>query len=304
MRTNVPYLYYTTSGYFLKLLDFNLIAVYNLGISGVDRTFERGVFALLIEQMTEAELVPYMCAWDNIKRGYLLREIIRKGHHSLRLDVCRKKHPKKQKKFRERVHFLRQIENDQCHTYMMLKIYLECSVLRPQQYPIDCRVVRLIVDHEYDEIATGCDMLADGSYDKEKKNAIGLAFAKKCYAGYPLELQRAYLEDLEAFQNEEGNPCFMADKFEFPMGLIYRIIRGKKPTKITKKIYDNKKNRKKSSDEKYSKKIGSKWSHDIVFASTLDRTRGIPGRDAMIILMELAYCEAKLKIPKGMYQLY
>ena len=264
----------------------------------------KGVFALFIEKMTDEELVPYRCAWQNIKYGYELREYNRKGHYSLWFDVRRKKHPKRQKKFRAWTHFLKIRENDQCHSYMVLKIYLECSVLCPECFPINGRIVRMIMDHEYDEIAMGGDRLDDGSYDEKKKNAIGIKFAKASYAGYPLEVQQACLEDLEAFQNKTGRSDYACDKFEFAIGLVYRIMRGAKPTLITRKIYESKKKRKKSNDEIYSEKIKSEYSHDIVFASTLDKTMGIEGRKTLIILMELAYQDAGLTIPEGVYAFY
>ena len=254
--------------------------------------------------MTDAELRPYICAWRNIKYGYELREYNRKGFFSLLFGVRRKKHPKKQKKFHASTHFLRIRENDQEHTYMVLKIYLECSVLCPSCFPINDRIVRMIMDHEYDEIAMGGDSLDDGSYDKDKKNEIGIKFAEASYDGYPEELRKTYIEDLIFFQGEAGCQAYAADKFEFAMSLVYRIMRGASPSLISNKIYDNKKSRKKSNDEIYRDKIKSDYSHDVVFAATLYKTRDIPGRQALIILMELAYRDAGLAIPEGVYAYY
>jgi hypothetical protein len=246
----------------------------------------------------------YRAIYDQLYYDYLTRTIGRKGFASLRyipLDC-----------FMAIMDFLTMCENDWEHGGMLASWYIEMAMFYPDEFEPNLAIVQLALRHDRVEIPFG-DKLDDGTCDKVDKKLKEYKFFCKSNEGLPKDMQEMRNALMALFQ-EDCTPLFAIDKLEFVLCQLIRLrlMREKLSYEdylkaipaISDQIYEKGCSKEDSKDEEYAKLIDSYRCVDICYAASLDKTKGIAGRDRLIGVIECAYDDAKICIPESIKHLY
>ena len=246
----------------------------------------------------------YKAIYIQLYYDYLTRTIGRKGFASLRyipLDC-----------FESKMDFLRMCENDWDHGALVASWYIEMAMFYPDLFKPRLAIVQLAMRHDRVEIPFG-DSLDDGTCDRDAKKQREFKFYCMTNEELPDDMREERNALMAEFQ-DDSTPLYAMDKLEF---VLCQLIRLRLMSEILSredylkaipligdKIYDKGCSKEDSMDEKYAAAIGSDRSIDICYASSLDKTRGIVGREHLIGVIECAYDRAAIPIPEAIKTLY